>query len=286
MAHLERGRGTEHNRPKITYSSKLIAALNKFAGAISTEVKNPLLEKYGDAYDYLIKGDAHRLREETEDAIRAYEKAISINPTFAEAYVGMARCFRRKGDLKRAMLSFNKALSLNSFDKEIHLELAKCLNEAGMMPKGIHHFRQALKIDPEFVDAKFNLALCLELQGDLGEPTRLYEEILSQDPDFLPAYNNLGSIYMRQGYYKAAERKFRQLIDMAPDFSRGYLGLAISLDRSNRPQEALGYYEKLLVMKAHYRNREYIENRILSLRKVLGKPAKTTRNGAMLVRVK
>lgn len=286
MAHLERGHGSEQNRPKITYSSRLMAAITRFAGSITTEVRNPLLEKYGDAYDFLIKGDTHRLRDETEDAIRAYEKAVAINPGFTEAFVGMARCFRRKGDLKRALKAFQKALGLNQFDKEVHLEMAKCYNEAGFMSKGIQHFRHALRIDPEYIDAKFNLALCLELQGDLAEPTRLYEEILAQDPDFLPAYNNLGSIYMRQGYYKAAEQKFRQLIDLAPDFSRGYLGLAIALDRSNRPTEALTYYEKLLVMKTYARNREYIENRVLTLRKLLGKSPKSTGRGSVLVRVK
>jgi tetratricopeptide (TPR) repeat protein len=286
MAHVRRGQGSRSKKPEIRYSSKLIAALNKFARVITTEVKNPLLEKYGDAYDFLIKGDAHRLREEIEEAIRAYEAAISINPSFVEAYVGMGRCFRRKGDMKRAIASFTKALTYNAFDKEVHVELAKCYNEAGMPEKGIHHFRQAVKIDPEYVEAKFNLALCLELQGELIEPTKLYEEIIKLDPEFLPVYNNLGSIYMRQGYYAASEKMFRKLIDMAPDFSRGYLGLAIALDRSNRPLEALTCYEKLLIMKTHLRNKEYIETRVLNLRKMLGKKPQATTNGSLLVRVK
>jgi tetratricopeptide (TPR) repeat protein len=286
MAQLESGHGASCKKPKLHYSSRLMAALNRFAGTISTEVKNPLLEKYGDAYDFLIKGDAHRLREETEDAIRSYEKAIQLNPSFIEAYAGMARCFRRKGDLKRAIFTYTKALTLNAFDKEIHLELAKCYNEAGNQTKGIYHFRQALKIDAQFIDAKFNLALCLELQGDMAEPSKLYEEIIIQDSDFLPAYNNLGSIYMRQGLYKSSETMFRRLIALAPDFSRGFLGLAISLDRSNRPQEALAYYEKLLILKAHARNREYIENRVMNLRKALGRKSTATGSGAVLVRVK
>jgi len=286
MAQSESEHGVSYKKPKLHYSSRLMAALTRFAGSITTEVKNPLVEKYGDAYDFLIKGDAHRLREETEDAIRSYEKAIQLNPAFIEAYIGMARCFRRKGDLRRAIFTYTKALTFNAFDKEVHLELAKCHNEAGNPTKGIYHFRQALKIDSQFIDAKFNLALCLELQGDIVEPSKLYEEIIVQDADFLPAYNNLGSIYMRQGLYKSAEVMFRQLIELAPDFSRGFLGLAISLDRSNRPQEALAYYEKLLALKAHTRNREYVENRVVNLRKTLGRKSTATRNGAILVRVK
>lgn len=287
MAYTKRGHGNiSPQKPEIRYSSKLIAALNKFAQVIATEVKNPLVEKYGDAYDHLIKGDAHRLREEIEEAIKEYETAIRLNPAFTEAYVGMGRCFRRKGDLKRAIMSLMKALSYNAFDKEVHVEMAKAYNEAGIPVKGIHHFRQAVKIDPQYIEAKFNLALCLELQGDLTEPTKIYEDIIKQDADFLPAYNNLGSIYMRQGYYAAAEKIFRQLIELAPDFSRGYFGLAIALDRSNRIQEALPYYEKLLVMKAHQRNRDYIQNRIMTLRHTLGKKVKATQNGSVLVRVK
>jgi tetratricopeptide (TPR) repeat protein len=86
MAQFDSGRsGSPAEKPKINYSSKLLAALNKFAGAISVEVKHPMVEKYGEAYDYLIQGDTHRLRDEVEEAIRAYEKAIALNPMFVEA---------------------------------------------------------------------------------------------------------------------------------------------------------------------------------------------------------
>ena len=86
MAHLEIERGAERaTKTPIQYTSKLVAALSKFAGGMTNEVKNPMLEKYGEAYDFLIKGDALRLREETEDAIHAYEKAIQLNPGFVEA---------------------------------------------------------------------------------------------------------------------------------------------------------------------------------------------------------
>jgi len=284
MAHVERD--AYGGQGKIRYSSKLIAALNKFAGVIATEVKNPMVEKFGDAYDHLIQGDAYRAKEQMEDAIRAYEKAIAANPGFAEAYTGMGKCFRRKGDLKRALMAYTKALDLNMFDKNVHLELAKSYNEAGMPKKGIQHFRQAIKLDPGFIDAKFNLALCLELQGELKEPTQIYQDIIKQDPEFLPAYNNLGSIYMRQGLYAESEKMFRWLITNAPDFSRGYLGLAISLDRSNHPQEALQYYEKLLVLKAHTRNKDYVESRVVALRQTLRKRPRIAHSSAVLVRVK
>ncbi|MEZ4575970.1 MAG: tetratricopeptide repeat protein, partial [Vampirovibrionales bacterium] len=84
-------------RQPVKYSSKLMGALSRFASALSNEVRNPLLEKYGDAYDLVIQGDAHRLREEFEPAIRAYERAIAMNPEYPEAYIGMGHAFRRKG---------------------------------------------------------------------------------------------------------------------------------------------------------------------------------------------
>lgn len=286
MAHRDMGVEIETSPRKITYSSKLIGALTKFASAISHEVKNPLFEKYGDAYDFVVQGDAHRHREEYENAIRAYERAIAVNPDYIEAYMGMGQAFRRKGDIKRAIFSFSKIIKLNAFHKGVHLELAKAYSEAGLPDKAIVHFRQSVKLNPECVESRFHLALSLELEGELQEPCRLYEEIIQLDVEFLPAYNNLGSVHMRLGHYDVAESMFRVLLQKEPGFGRAYLGLAISLDRQNKPKEALRYYEQLLAMRSYSRNKTYVRDRVLTLRQQLGRKPISTQNGSVLVRVK
>lgn len=274
----------QQNEGGVRYSSKLMSALNKFAGGLSTDVHNPLLRKYGRAYDYLISADAFRYKEDIDAALDQYRHALAIREDFTEAHIGVGKCLRRKGDSMGAIRYFKLALKGNPFNKEVHLDLGKCYNECGYIDKAIQHYERAIKLAPDYLEAKFGLALIVELGGDLAYATTLYHDIIEQDPEFLPAYNNLGSIYLRQGVFARAEQVFRSLVRRAPDFGRGYLGLALTLDKSNNMADALDAYNKVLEIKSSTRNVDYVKRRIIALNKALGR-AKTRRN-TTLVRVK
>jgi len=271
--------------PQLKYSAKVLNVLKQFTGTLAAEVVNPLSHKYGPAYQYLVSGDAQRYRENIEDALIAYRRALDIRHDLTEAHVGVGQCLRRKGDYKGAIDAFKQALTQNQFDKDIHLNLAKSYNEAGLIEPAIQHYRRAIVLDPLFIEAKFGLALILELDGQHEEPIQLYEEIIAVDEGFLPAYNNLGSIYLRQERLKEAEDVFRELVDRAPDFGRGYLGLAITLDKSNQPVEAIAAYNKAIELKHGARNVDFVKNRILKLNQQLGR-SRTTTTQTTIIRVK
>lgn len=269
-------------------TGSIFRVLNKFVfGESPAAVQDhPLYEKYGEAFEFYVQAEAWRQQESLEEAVRFYQRALSIHPQFHEAYVGLGRCFRRRGDLKNAITAYQRAISLNQFSVDAHIDLAKSLHEAGFLDKAVHHFRRAIRLAPADIEAKFNLALCLELNDQMMDASDVYVDIIEQDEAFAPAYNNLGSIYMRLGRYRQAEGLFRELLVLAPDFTRAFLGLAICLDRTNRPKDALPYYEKLLLSRYHSRNREFIEGRIRTIRRYVGLKAHTTNTGLQLVRVK
>lgn len=266
----------------VQYSSKLMTALNRFAGGLSTEVKNPLKAKYGKAYDFLISGDTYRYREEIDTAIFHYQQALDCREDFTEAYLGMAKCLRRKGDVMNAIKYLNKAIEQNAFRKELHLDIAKCYTESGYTQKAIAHYERVIKLDNSNVEARFGLALVVEMADDIEYATRLYQEIIELEEDFLPAYNNLGSLYMRLGRLAESEDLFKILVSKAPDFTRGHLGLAITLDKSGKRGAAIDAYTQVLRMRPSSRNCEFIERRIIALNKEMGR-TKTRRNTTLVL---
>lgn len=266
----------------IQYSSKLMTALNRFAGGLSTEVKNPLKAKYGKAYDFLISGDTYRYREEIDTAISHYKQALEYREDFTEAYLGMAKCLRRKGDVLNAIQYLNKAIAQNAFRKELHLDIAKCYAEFGYTQKAVAHYERVIKLDHHNVEARFGLALVVEMADDFAYAIRLYEEIIDLEEDFLPAYNNLGSLYMRLGQLEESEILFRALVKKAPEFTRGHLGLAITLDKAGKRSAAIDAYTQVLRMRPSSRNSEFIERRIVALNKEMGR-TKTRRNTTLVL---
>lgn len=268
----------------IRYSSRLMAALNRFTGNLAAEAPNPMVHKYGRAYDHLIAADALRYREELDAALTEYRQAIDLRQDFVEAHIGVGKCLRRKGEFQDAVGAFKRALSQNAFNKEVHLDIGKCYNDLGLVKQAIAHYERAVKLDPTFLEAKFGLALIVELQGDTTYAMRLYKEIVALDEEFLPAYNNLGSIHLRLCAYDDARKVFEELVERSPEFGRGHLGLALTLDRMGSRREALTAYHRVLTLKPTARNAEFIQRRIVALNTELGRSK--TRNGAMMVRVK
>lgn len=275
---------TSNAQSGVRYSSKLMTALNRFTSGLSTEVRNPLKTKYGRAYDYLISGDTYRYREEIDTAISHYRLALEHRDDFTEAYLGIAKCMRRKGDTMGAIQYLNKAIEQNAFRMDLHLDVAKCYAECGYTSKAIQHYERTIKLEPGSVEARFGLALVVETNNDIDYALRLYQEIIDIEPEFLPAYNNLGSLHMRMGHYVPAEKLFRTLVDKAPEFTRGYLGLAITLDKAGKRCQAIDTYQQVLRMRPSSRNTEFIEKRIVHLNKELGRTK--TRRQTTLVRIK
>ncbi|MDH4378279.1 MAG: tetratricopeptide repeat protein [Vampirovibrionales bacterium] len=255
-------------------------ALNRFAGAQSNQthkealaaltqpVLNPSVQQWGEAYHWVIKGDALRLNEDAMGALAWYRQAAEVQPQYKDAWMGLGHCYEKAGDALAAVKAFKQALRLNAFDVDVRLALAKALQGANRWSEAARQYQRVIAIEPDHQEGRFQWALGLELQGDLAQATTLYETIVAADEECLPAINNLGSLYLRLGEYTKAEVCFKRLMDAAPEFHRGFLGLAITLDRDDRGDEALFYYRRVLALKSAGRNTQFITQRISELESV------------------
>jgi len=280
------GNAKPDKHPIATALQKL--ALNRFSGAQSTQkdafkeslaslaqpVVNLSVQQWGEAYHFVIKGDALRLNEDAMGAMPWYQQAVAVQPQYKEAWMGLGQCYEKAGDALAAVKAFKQALRLNAFDVDVRLALAKALQRANRWSEAAQQYQRVIAIEPEHQEGRFQWALGLELQGDLTKATALYETIVSSDEECLPAINNLGSLYLRLGEYDKAETCFKRLMEAAPEFHRGFLGLAITLDRADRGDEALFYYRRVLALKLAGRNTQFITQRISELESVARSPLK------------
>jgi len=121
-----------------------------------------------------------------DEARRAYEEALRLQPTFVEAHINLGLLHHHAGDLKEAEACYRRAL----------------------------HF------GPESALAHFNLAVVLEDQADKSGALTAYVEALKRAPDFREAHCNLAQLYEQLGrrldairHYAAAKRLRRSSTD-------------------------------------------------------------------------
>ncbi|HEV8646028.1 MAG TPA: adenylate/guanylate cyclase domain-containing protein [Burkholderiales bacterium] len=141
------------------------------------------------AFDYLIAGKIlhHRAtREDNAEALRLLDKAIELDPRFAQAYawkactIGQAMT-RGFGDNPRelearAVEAVNKALALDENDVECHRLMCEVCMERHQLDQAVVHNDRALRLnpnDPRIVAQKGELLTWLGKPGEGEEWLRM-----------------------------------------------------------------------------------------------------------------
>ncbi|HTM58136.1 MAG TPA: tetratricopeptide repeat protein [Candidatus Udaeobacter sp.] len=107
-----------------------------------------------------------------DEAIQAYEQAIGLDPTLADAHVNLGRLFHLRGERGRAEALYRDAVRLAPEDPTSHFNLGVLLEEQKRRDEAVHAYNQAIGRDPEFADAHCNLGLLLESLGRTQDAMR------------------------------------------------------------------------------------------------------------------
>jgi tetratricopeptide (TPR) repeat protein len=96
------------------------------------------------------------------EAIDAYQRAIALDPTLADAHCNLGTAYYNRGERQLASAAYQAALRRDPGHREANFNLANLLEEAGRREAAIHHYKRTLAADPCFADAHLNLALLYE----------------------------------------------------------------------------------------------------------------------------
>ncbi len=99
---------------------------------------------------------------EPDRAPEAYLRAISLDPTNADAHVNLGRLYQMKGQLKVARRYYRKAIEFAPDHQLALYNLGTLFDELEELDTAAEYYRQALRIP----DAHYNLARICEMQGD------------------------------------------------------------------------------------------------------------------------
>jgi tetratricopeptide (TPR) repeat protein len=187
------------------------------------------------------------------EAIVALERASQANPSASVLY-RLGTLLTKTGQAPRARAAYEAALALDPSLAEAHNDLGTLLAQNGDLDGAIARFRQALAATPEYPDALNNLGYALLLTGREAEARPMYERALALQPDFPEAHNNLGLLIGRGGDLDGAERHFREALARRPDFGDAANNLALVLVARGRSDEAVALLEDLLTRTPEFEN--------------------------------
>lgn len=173
-----------------------------------------------DAYDAYLKG-RHLLQERTltaiDQAIEHFNRAIELDPDYAQAYTGLADSWIGKREIGNLSLStatqqahdaITRALQLDSGLAEAQTSLGLCVLGAGQQRIAATQFAKAIELDPNSIDAHLHRANLARDQGFLEDAMRAYTQALALDPLNSTIIADQAILIALQGRF---ERAFEQL---------------------------------------------------------------------------
>ena len=205
------------------------------------------------AFDYLLAGKIHHHRatpEDNDEALRLLDKAIALDPQFAQAYAWKActlgqaaeRGFRDPPEkfLMLAWEEINKAVALDENDVECHRLLCEVCIETRQLDQAVMHNERALAMnpnDPRLVAQKGEVLTWL---GQPAEAVEWLKTAMRLDPHGAPARAHLlGRALFGARQYAEALEAFRRIRSPRPGHLAFMAACAAQFDRDDEARERL-----------------------------------------------
>jgi TolB-like protein/Tfp pilus assembly protein PilF len=194
-----------------------------------------------------------RSRENLLKAVRGFQQALDLDPTFAAAYSGMGDAYAQLGyggylrpddAFPKARAAANKALELDSTLAEPHATLGfSAMYFDWDWRIAEREYRQALVRNPSYATAHEWYGLFLAAMGRFDEAQAEVRRALELDPLSLGVAGTVGWVLHYSGKQAEAEQQLRIALRTDSNFAIGHLYLGRVLQFQGHYDSALAHFE-------------------------------------------
>ncbi|MFC2085428.1 protein kinase [Bacteroidota bacterium] len=197
-----------------------------------------------------------RTKDDLERSMDFYEKAIELEPAYAEAYASLAQTYIVLGAWgfypssemdSIAKIIANKALEINSQSAEAHTALAAVFEGLELnWEEAEKEYKLAINLSPNYATAHQWYAEYLGVMGRLDEAITEMKKAMGLDPFSLIINSNLGWIYYFAREFDKAIEQGRKTLEINPNFwDVDFYSSLCYLARGMYPEAAKKYGEML-----------------------------------------
>jgi len=260
----------DYNRP--------MANLVSLQSEIARDVANNLREKLtsteeklvtrkyptnNEAYELYLKGRFFATGKYTEDslkkAINFYDQALEKDPTYALAYVGVARAYMSLGNVwgfrppretfPLAKNAIAKALEIDNSLGEAHSAAATYnLSYEWNWSETEREIGRALELDPSDSPAHTDYGTLFQAMGRFDEAVAQRKMARDIEPLSPLATANIGYPIYYAGRYDEAIEHFQKALELDPSFAWSYLWIGQAQLEQGKNDDALTNIQKAIAL--------------------------------------
>lgn len=199
-----------------------------------------------------------------DGALAAYEKALAIDPNYADAllnagylhfqkgsfaeaakrfkgatelaklntkqqfvaYLNLGTALQRQQDVNGAIAAWQKAAALDASDYDARSYLASALVSQGRDDEAGKVFKEMAELKPTEAWPHLAIGLAAMKEKKLDDAIKAFKAAIKADPNSAQAHNNLGVVYERQGLLNQAMTEYKMAVQLDPGLNDAKNNLA------------------------------------------------------------
>ncbi|MGH9675170.1 MAG: tetratricopeptide repeat protein [Bryobacteraceae bacterium] len=160
------------------------------------------------------RGNRHFEENRPDRAAADYERAIALQPEFAEAFYNLGVLRMSENRVAEARDCYLAAIARNAAYAEAHNNLGNVQLALGELEPALAAYHRALEIRPDYLEARYNLGIALQNADRFEEARAVYGDVLARDPWHADAHNNLGGIALAENRVRDAIAHYQRALDV------------------------------------------------------------------------
>lgn len=222
--------------------------IGRFQEALSAFERAIQLDpSFAEAHE--AKGSALYYLNHLADALVAYEQAIALDPNYAPAYNGKANVlydFKRHDD---ALTYYNQALGREPNLVDAYIGKANVLYYKRQYEAALPEYEHAAKLDPYSVAAYDGMSWTLRQLQRFEEALIASEKAIQRDPLNPSAYSGKGRVLFRLRRYHESLQAFNKALELDANVAQVHDFKGDTLYHMQQYEEALASYERAIQLE-------------------------------------
>ena len=199
-----------------------------------------------------VLGACLRANGEIVEGFNVLNRAIELNPEYAEALINRGLIRLTQGDKFGALCDFELAHKIKPHIKQIWDLVIGLKMEAQQYSDAIALLIKMIEITPEDEKRLVSLAICYHHLKDFDLAIEAYNKALAIKPDHAEIYNNMGISLNEQGKLEDAIEAYNKAVSLKPDYAEPYYNMGNALQEQTMREEAIEAYTKALAIKPDF----------------------------------
>ncbi|MGM0608572.1 MAG: tetratricopeptide repeat protein [Candidatus Muiribacteriota bacterium] len=178
----------------------------------------------------------NRFKTKKDDHISKWQKAVEVNPAYADAHYQLALAYTNNGCFNDALKELDEAIRINNkYSKAYKLrgDIFKLKNNP---EKAANNYQKALTYHPDYIEPKVELAILSQDANKLHEVEKILNKILKEKPGYADYNNYLGRVYAGLKNPEKAHMFFDNALRINPGFAEAWLNKAKIAKTENKAE--------------------------------------------------